>query len=142
MDTSALVKLYVEESHRALVLDWVHRSEVVATSRVAYPESCSAFARRRREGDISDEVYTQAMHVLASDFAQLFVVELSPALAHAAGELTALHPLRGFDAIHLASAHALSHLVGDKPNFLAFDRRLNQCAQDAGLPVVREPPPC
>ena len=45
LDTSALVKLYVEEAHS----DWVHacaaEAEVLATSVVARPEMLSALSR-------------------------------------------------------------------------------------------------
>ncbi len=42
LDTSSLVKL------------WAHEAEVLATSRVAYPETFAALACRRREGDFDE----------------------------------------------------------------------------------------
>ncbi len=49
LDTSSLVKLYLEEDGRQAVRSLVDRAAVVATSVIAYPEARSAFARLRRE---------------------------------------------------------------------------------------------
>ena len=54
LDTSALVKLYVEEAHTDDVRGWVDEAEIVATCRVAYPEAVSALNRRMRAGDTSE----------------------------------------------------------------------------------------
>ncbi len=50
LDTSALVKLYVQEAHSALVLQAVHRAEAVASHWLAYVETYAAFSRLSREG--------------------------------------------------------------------------------------------
>lgn len=52
LNTSALVKLYVEGAHSVTVREWVDEAEVVATCRVAYPEAVSALSRRMRAGDL------------------------------------------------------------------------------------------
>ena len=53
LDTSSLLKLYVEESGTADVQAGAESAEVVATSVVAYPEGIAAVARRHREGALS-----------------------------------------------------------------------------------------
>jgi hypothetical protein len=40
-----------------------------------------------------------------------------------------LHPLRGFDAIHLASAMIMHERFGDNLIFACFDQKLIQAAQ-------------
>ena len=57
LDTSSLVKLYVQENHSAFVKEWVKKAEIVATCRVAYPETMSAMNRRFRNGDMSQKEY-------------------------------------------------------------------------------------
>lgn len=42
LDTSSLVKLYLDEEHSELVREWSEAAEAVATSRVALPEAISA----------------------------------------------------------------------------------------------------
>ena len=53
LDTSSLVKLYIEESSSDEVRRWVQKATTLVSSRVAYPEALSAFARRHREQDPS-----------------------------------------------------------------------------------------
>jgi uncharacterized protein len=50
LDTSSLVKLYVEEEGSALIRQLVERTELVATSVLAYPEARAALARQGNEG--------------------------------------------------------------------------------------------
>jgi len=50
LDTSALVKLYVQEVGSADVNDWLKDADAAATSWVAYAEARAAFARGLREG--------------------------------------------------------------------------------------------
>jgi predicted nucleic acid-binding protein len=49
LDTSSLVKLYVEEKHSPEVAALVRSSEVTATCLVAYAEARAAFASRFTE---------------------------------------------------------------------------------------------
>ena len=49
LDTSSLVKLFIDEPGSDLVGRMVGAATVVVTSTVAYPESRAAFARLRRE---------------------------------------------------------------------------------------------
>ena len=48
-DTSALVKLYVQEERSELMLEVAREARVVAVCRIAWVEAMSAFARRNRE---------------------------------------------------------------------------------------------
>ena len=50
LDTSALVKLYVEEVDSEKVTTWVGDAYAVATSLIAYVEARAAFARGWQEG--------------------------------------------------------------------------------------------
>jgi uncharacterized protein len=60
-------------------------------------------------------------------------VDFDSPLARQAGELAEKHALRGFDAIHLASALELWQLMGEVPEFLAYDTRLTDAARSEGL---------
>jgi uncharacterized protein len=54
-------------------------------------------------------------------------------LAHSAGDLAEKHLLRGFDAVHLASAVILREELTEPIRFLAFDDRLMTAAAAEGL---------
>jgi uncharacterized protein with PIN domain len=49
LDTSVLVKIYVEEDGSITIREQVNNARFVATSMIAYVEARAAFARRRRE---------------------------------------------------------------------------------------------
>ena len=63
------------------------------------------------------------------------MVELSSKVARRAGELAERRALRGFDAIHLASALEVEHLMGSTGGFCCFDDRLREAASAEGLSV-------
>jgi uncharacterized protein len=135
LDTSALVKLYVSEPGSRAVEKQLRAYSRVATSRVAYPEARAALARRHREGGLTEAELRRAVADLGQDMAAFVVVELLEQVAHRAGELAERHRLRGFDAVHLASALELSDLVGSGVTFCSFDRLQTEAALQEGLTV-------
>jgi predicted nucleic acid-binding protein len=141
LDTSALVKLYLRERGSALVRRVVAEASVAATSVVAYAEARSAFARFLRERGGSAGWHRARVDRLDRDWEQYARVELTPAIARRSGELADEYALRGFDAIHLASALSLEPLAPDAMAFAAFDRRLAAAATAAGLAVIGAKPP-
>jgi predicted nucleic acid-binding protein len=135
LDTSALVKLYVAEAGSSDVRKRLKAAERVATSRVAYPEARSALARRQREGALTAAGLKKAVSALDRDLETYVVVELYEHVAREAGHLAEKHSLRGFDAIHLASALELGFLTGTPPTFLTFDDRQERAAIKEGFLV-------
>ena len=108
---------------------------MVATSRVAYPEARAALARRQREAAITRGALARAVSALDRDLRRFVVVELSAKVARRAGELAERRALRGFDAIHLASALEMEELTGAAPSFCCFDDRLREAASAEGLSI-------
>lgn len=135
LDTSALVKLYVEEPGSAEVAARVDDVLIVATSRVAYVEARAGIARKRREGELTREEYDRMIDELEQDWGNYFIVEVSESVTKLGGELTERHPLRGFDAIHLASGRFLNQKTRVDVLFLCFDSRHNEAARTEGLVV-------
>jgi predicted nucleic acid-binding protein len=129
------VTLYVREARTAETRSRLEAASLVATSRVAYPEARAAFARRQREAGITRAALARAVAALDRDLGRFVVVELSAKIAKRAGDLAETRALRGFDAIHLASALELSELTGVVPSFCCFDDRLRQAASAEGLPI-------
>jgi len=132
-DSSALVKLVVEEAESDLAAQlWDHCDAPVA-SRLAYPEVRAALAASHRNHDLDDRDLARALTLWNEYWAAVRAVELSAAVAVHAGELARLHALRGADAVHLASALA----IGDSSVIVAaWDKRLHAGAAAAGLSVV------
>lgn len=129
IDTSALVKLYVEEEGRETVFEAVEKAERVATSTVAYAEARAAFARKERLGDLQERGRRQAVSDLDGEWRGFVRISVSNLVAYRAGEMAERYDLRGFDAIHLASATRLADGFSDV-RFLAFDARLMEAARE------------
>ena len=136
LDTSALVKLYVLETGSSAVRALSRRAEAIATSEVAYAESRAGFARLLRDGGTSRRQHERRVMRLNQDWEHYLRVELNPETTRHAGELAEIHALRGFDAIHLASALWLSGRAPQPVLFSAFDQRLQKAAIQAGLKLA------
>jgi len=133
LDTSALVKLYIEEIHSDEVRRWADEAEIIATCRVAYPEAVSALNRRKRAGDMTKNIFGIAMKALRRDWDRLAIVDFREIDA---GRLAAKHGLRGFDAIHLSAAVVLASVpAGPDVWFSSFDSALNRAAAGERIPV-------
>ena len=133
VDTSALVKLYVSEVGSPEVREKVDRADSLATSLVTYVEVRAAIARRVREGDVSREAQDGLLSTLEADWEHYAGVGVSDPLCRFAAELCDRHPLRGVDALHLASALTVKARGGEPVLFLCFDERLRRAAQAEGL---------
>lgn len=77
LDTSALAKLYLEEEGSDQVREWAGAAEALATSRVALAELAAAIARRRREGDLTDDESEAIRSAMTDDWNHLVVVHLN-----------------------------------------------------------------
>ena len=139
LDTSALVKLYVREAGTAAMQTHAAKAEALATSVVAYAETRAVFARLKHAGITTDARHQQRLRQLDRDWDALLKVELAPDVLRSAGDLAEIYSLRGFDAIHLASALWLKARVAAPVDFAVFDKRLAAAADKAGLTVVTTP---
>ena len=129
------MKLYVREAGTDETRARLDGATMVASSRVAYPEARAALARRQREGAITRGALARTVSALDRDLGRFVVIELSAKVARRAGELAERRALRGFDAIHLASALELEELTGAAPSFCCFDDRLREAASTEGLSI-------
>lgn len=114
----------------------VREAAGVTTSVVTYAEARAAFARRKREGELGDEGHRRAVEALDGGWEGFDRLIVSEAVTRLAGELAEKYALRGFDAIHLASAARLGEAFEDL-RFLAFDARLVEAAR-RGMSVYGE----
>lgn len=135
VDTSALVKLYVEEPLSQELSYAVDEAEAVATSLLAYTEAMAAFARARREVRLSPQEYRRVVDAFEEDWSRYITVEVTDRLVKTAGHLAASRALRGYDALHLASALSLRERVPSSMMFVAFDRALNVAAKRESLRI-------
>lgn len=134
LDTSALVKLYVQEAHSSRVRGWVQEAEIVATCRVAYPETLSAIRRRFTEGDLTRKEQDLLLGRFSKDWTHFAAVDFDE---REAGRLVIKHGLRGLDALHLSAAIQLRSAQGSLAlAFASFDAKLNSAAATEGFVVL------
>lgn len=137
LDTSALVKLYVEEPGAAEVCRLVAGAAHVSTSRVTYVEARAALARRYRERALSRSEYAELVRALEHDWEAYLRLEVTEPIIKLAGEMTERHALRAYDAIQLASAVSMPPRL--RITFLAADERLLAAASSEGLTARQVP---
>jgi predicted nucleic acid-binding protein len=133
LETSNLVKLYVQEEDSGEISELVSNAEAVATSIIAYAEARAAFARKARENGLSDEDHKRIKNALDHDWESIFVIKLTDSIARSAGDLAEKCSLRGFDALHLASALEVQKAVPLPVLFSSSDARLREWARKEGL---------
>jgi predicted nucleic acid-binding protein len=133
LDTSSLVKLYVEEEDSPSIAALVRSSRVTATSLIAYTEARAAFARRFRENAFTPDEYRHLISVFDKDWENYLIVRVTKELVRLAGNLTEKHGLRAFDAIHLSSAIILRAEISGPLIFSCSDRRLQKASKAEDL---------
>jgi predicted nucleic acid-binding protein len=136
LETSDLVKLYAEESDSNVISDRVQAADIVATSILSYAEARAALSRKSREKGIDEKEYQRVKTELDMDWEHYFILNLTNDLVKSAGDLAEKHALRGFDALHLASAVAINRLTSLPVTFSSSDARLRSAAQDEGLTMA------
>jgi predicted nucleic acid-binding protein len=136
LDTSSLVKLYVEEAGSQDIKEIAHTASVISTAKIAYAEARSAFARKQKEDGFSPALLRRITEDLNREWESYFVIEVTDGLIRSAGDLAEKYLLRGFDAIHLASAINLQIKVRSAVGFSSNDLKLNQAAGKEGLVLL------
>jgi len=132
-DSSALVKLLVEEQGSQDAATLWDEADAVVASRLVVPEVAAALAAAARARRLDDAQLRAALATWHGYLPALRLVELTPELAALAADLAGELVLGGADAVHLASALALD---GGQPVLAAWDRRLWAAARSAGLRVA------
>ncbi|MBI2913853.1 MAG: type II toxin-antitoxin system VapC family toxin [Chloroflexi bacterium] len=135
LDTSSLIKQYLQEPGTDMVKRLVAEASSVATSLVSYVEARSALARGQRAGRLNAPEHARAVAGFETDWRRYTTIDLAPHLVQLAGDLAAKHYLRGLDAIHLASALTLRDSLGEPVTFSAGDERLMAAAAAEGLAI-------
>ena len=136
LETSDLVKLYAEEPDSNVILDRVQAADIVATSIISYAEARAALSRKFREKGLDQKEYERVKKELDMDWEHYFVLNLTSDLVKSAGDLSEKHALRGFDALHLASAVEIKRLTSLPVTFSSSDARLRSAARDEGLVIA------
>lgn len=134
-DTSALVKLYVEERGSRQVAGWQH--DMRASSVIAYVEMRSALSRRRRSGHLTVQQVRTAVDQFIADWQAYVRIPLHSDIIDRSARLVEQHALRTLDALHLAAALQLQDDMDEPTEMLSADGALLAAATAEGLTVHR-----
>ena len=143
MDTSALLKLFIEEEGSERVRGLAHGphgAEVLLVSRLGYTEASVSLARMVHLGRIAAAELPKHLGSLSDYWDQsIQEVDLSFEVLEDARQLAQRFPLRTYDAIHLASAREarrmLREVFAGEVQFLAFDAPMLKAAQSIGFTI-------
>jgi predicted nucleic acid-binding protein len=136
LDTSALAKKYFKERHSADVIAAWKSSLGIATSAVAYAELLAAVYRKASETRVKKSLFESVVSTFEQDWSSFIIIEVDNRLNETIHKVIASHGLRGFDAIHLASALTIGTAVADNFLFACYDERLRQAALAEGLETL------
>jgi hypothetical protein len=92
--------------------------------------------RKRREGGISLAGFRAVARAFEAEWPSYDHILIDASTLAEVRRLVQRHPLRGFDAIHLAAAMWLKKEVGGQVEFWVSDERLEAAARKERLAVI------
>jgi predicted nucleic acid-binding protein len=133
------VKLYAdEEGHEA-----IRSLDVLVVSALARVEVPAALWRKHRIGELDPADTRVLVDEFEADFygakgdsTRFIVVGLLPVILDAAARLVAVHGVRAYDAVQLATALAARGADPDCDRFACFDASLRRAAAAQGFTLV------
>jgi predicted nucleic acid-binding protein len=128
VDSSALLKRYVEESDSGAADALLRADRELLTARHAIVE-----VRRNLARLLSGRALAAARRAFAEDLRSISIIELDEATCESAAAIAESTSVRTLDALHLAAAQRIS---APGVSFLTFDLRQAQAARSLGLTVV------
>ncbi|WP_136709646.1 type II toxin-antitoxin system VapC family toxin [Agromyces sp. H66] len=135
-DSSAIVKLYADEEGH----EHVRSLDAMIVSAIARVEVPAAFWRKNRMGELSAQDARTLVQAFGRDLAgptgRLVTLQLTNEVLERAAELTAIHGLRAYDAVQLASARAARLIDPTCSTFAVFDGELSVAAVREGFAIL------
>ena len=138
LDASALVKRYVAEPGSKEVNTWISEAEMVTTSILSRAEVAAALNRASRTRIIEAEGGQAALELFRSEWESFVRLPVSEATVLRADNLTNRYNLRGYDAVHLASALIWQESLGKRGSMITYDHQLRQAGAEEGLSLFPE----
>ncbi len=135
LDTSALVKLFIDEPDTHRIARLLQDADAVFTHIITYAETRAALAKAVRMRRISDATHRDYKAALEVYWKNLDLI--APQMAHIrqAGEFAERYGLRGYDSVHLAAAAWLFEQSASLM-FACFDHHLNKAASALGMEIL------
>jgi len=133
LDSSAIVKQYVVETGSAEVRQAVAESEINGTSVISHAEVIATFRKTVRAGVLREEEAVKLRRSFDRGWPDLVRTRVTERLIRHASTLAWTFGLRGYDAVHLASAAAWRQALGRDVTVASFDKALWMAARKIAL---------
>jgi len=135
LDTSALLKQYIQENKSEAVEELLGLAAGLGTSIITYTEMAAAMSRATRMGAFPSAEAQAAWKDFLTDWTSLTRLKVSAQITARAATLAWEYGLRGYDALHFASALVWQENLEIPVTLATFDRELWLAAQKAGMDV-------
>ncbi len=136
LDTSALIKKYFKETGSDEIISKWQTATGIVTSSVAYAESLASIYRKKRETKFGNDKLQNILAAFRRDWNSFIRVEVTDDLKEWIDKTVSRYPLRGFDAIHLASALIVHNSLPEEFLFACYDKKLLSAAHKTGLKTL------
>lgn len=133
LDSSALVKLLVEEPGSTEVRRALKAAELVGTVAISRAEVIAALSKAVRVGALSMDGAEAARHRLRTEWPHFLRLQVSDILIDRAGDLAWAYGLRGYDAVQLAACELWRQSLVLPISLMTFDVKLWKSAAAVGL---------
>ena len=133
LDTTALVKRYVAEAGSEEVARLIATTDLVGTSLISRAETSAALAKAARIGILTREGASSALQIFRAEWPLLVRIQATEVVLARADALAWELNLRGYNAVHLASALIWQESMGEAVTLATFDRRLWEAAEQRGM---------
>jgi predicted nucleic acid-binding protein len=133
LDSSSLVKRYVDEPGSAEVAQATRDAALVGTVMISRVEVAAALAKAVRLQVLTRDQAWASLQAFREDWPDVVRLQVTDLLVFHADALAWEHQLRGFDALQLAAATLWQEMMGERVTFSTFDLRLWAAARNGGL---------
>ena len=138
LDTSALIKRYINEPGTEDVRAWVRTAEAMSLSMMTRAETGAGLTRLQRRGIITQEEYKGALEQFRLDWEWYQRIPINEELVARADFLACQHGLRGYDAVHLAAALIWQEALMLPVTLATYDQELADAGKKSGLKILPE----
>ena len=133
LDSSAIVKQYVFETGSAEVRLAVGESEINGTCVISHAEVIATLRKTVRVGILREKEAAKLRRTFDREWPNLVRTRVTERLIRHASTLAWTLGLRGYDAVHLASAAAWQQALGRNVTIASFDKALWMAARKIAL---------
>jgi len=124
VDTSSLIKKYVEEKGREKLIEIMDKASEIIVSPVTYIETINAVTRICDELKLSTRQKAKIKEVVDIDFEYFIKIALNSELEHIARKCSEKHLMKALDLIQLSAA-----IIAKPSLFVTSDKHLFKAAE-------------